>query len=55
VNCDADVKRIKTVDKKKGVWNIYSFHKQIGLKFEKTLVKCYICSVALYGAETWSR
>jgi len=29
-----------------------SFHQQIGLKFRKKLVKCYIWSIALYGAET---
>jgi hypothetical protein len=32
----------------------YSFHQQIGLKLRKKLVKCYIWSVALYGAETWT-
>jgi hypothetical protein len=31
-----------------------SFHQQIGLKLRKKLVKCYIWSVALCGAETWT-
>jgi hypothetical protein len=30
------------------------FHQQIGLKLKKKLAKCYICSIALYGAETWT-
>jgi len=30
-----------------------SLHQQIGLNVWKKLVKCYICSIALYGAETW--
>ena len=31
-----------------------SFHQQIGLNLRKNLVKCYIWSTALYGAETWT-
>ena len=30
-----------------------SLYQQTGLKFEEKLVKCYIWSMALYGAETW--
>ena len=40
-----------------GVWILYamqSFYQQIGLKFEEKLVKCYVWSMALYGAETWT-
>jgi hypothetical protein len=31
-----------------------SFHQQIGLNLRKNLEKCYIWSIALYGAETWT-
>jgi hypothetical protein len=31
-----------------------SFHQQTGFNLRKKLVKCYIWSVALYGAETWT-
>jgi hypothetical protein len=31
-----------------------SFHQQTGLKLRKKLVKCYIWSIALYGAATWT-
>jgi len=31
-----------------------SFFQHIGLKLRKKLVKCYILSIALYGAETWT-
>jgi predicted HD phosphohydrolase len=31
-----------------------SFHQEIGLNLRKKLVKCYIWSIALYGAETWT-
>jgi len=31
-----------------------SFHHQIGLKFKEALVKWNICSIALYGADTWT-
>jgi hypothetical protein len=30
------------------------FTSTLDLKLRKTLVKCYICSVALYGAQTWT-
>jgi hypothetical protein len=30
------------------------FHQQIGLKCKEKLVKCYIWSRAVYGAETWT-
>jgi hypothetical protein len=31
-----------------------SFHQEIGLTFNEEIVKCYILSIALYGAETWT-
>jgi hypothetical protein len=32
-----------------------SLHQQIGFKFKKkTRVKCYMWSIALYAAETWT-
>jgi hypothetical protein len=31
------------------------FTGKIELKLRKKLVKCYIWSIALYGAETWTR
>ena len=31
-----------------------NFHQQIGLKFMKKLIKCYIWSIALCGAENWT-
>ena len=31
-----------------------SFYLHIGLKLRKKLVKCYIWSIALYGAEAWT-
>jgi hypothetical protein len=30
------------------------FHKQIGLIFEEETYECYIWSIVLYGAETWT-
>jgi len=30
------------------------FHQEIGLKFVKKLMKCYIWSIALCGAENWT-
>jgi hypothetical protein len=30
------------------------FTSALDLKLRKKLVKCYICSIALYGAETWT-
>jgi hypothetical protein len=30
------------------------FHQQIGRKFGKKLVKCYIRNIALSGAEAWT-
>jgi len=30
------------------------FHQQIGLKLRKKLVKCYVWSITLCGAETWT-
>jgi hypothetical protein len=30
------------------------FTSKLDLNLRKKLVKCYICSVALYGAETWT-
>jgi hypothetical protein len=30
------------------------FHQQIGLKFEEERIKCYIWSIIVYGAETWT-
>jgi len=30
------------------------FHQQIGLKLRKKLGKCYIWSIALYGADPWA-
>ena len=30
------------------------FTSTLDLEFRKTLVKCYVCSIALYGAETWT-
>jgi hypothetical protein len=30
------------------------FTSTLDLKLEKKLVKCYIWSIALYGAETWT-
>jgi hypothetical protein len=30
------------------------FNCKIDLELRKRLVKCYICSIALYGAETWT-
>jgi len=33
-----------------------SFHQQTGLKFKgENIAECYIWSIALYGAETWTR
>jgi len=32
-----------------------SFTSKVDLTLRKKLVKCYICSIALYGGETWSR
>jgi hypothetical protein len=31
-----------------------TFHQQILLKLRNKLMKCYIWSIALYGAETWT-
>ena len=31
-----------------------SFHQQTGLNLRKKLMKCYIWSTALQGAETWT-
>jgi hypothetical protein len=31
-----------------------SFHQQIELKFQEETVECYVWSIALYGAETWT-
>jgi hypothetical protein len=30
------------------------FTSKLDLNLRKKLVKCYICSIALYGAETWT-
>ena len=30
------------------------FTSTLDLELRKKLVKCYICSIALYGAETWT-
>jgi hypothetical protein len=30
------------------------FTSQMDLEWRKKLVKCYTCSIALYGAETWT-
>jgi len=30
------------------------FSSTLGLEWRKKLVKCYIWSIALYGAETWT-
>jgi hypothetical protein len=30
------------------------FTSTLDLKLRKNLVKCYVCSIALYGAETWT-
>jgi len=30
------------------------FTSKLDLNLRKKLVKCYICSMALYGAETWT-
>jgi hypothetical protein len=32
----------------------YSFYLQIGLKFKEETRKCYVWSIALYGAENWT-
>jgi hypothetical protein len=31
-----------------------SFHQQTDLHLRKKLVNCYVWSIALYGAETWT-
>jgi hypothetical protein len=31
-----------------------TFHQETGHKFKKETSKCYIWSMALYGAETWT-
>ena len=33
---------------------IYIYISKLDLNLRKKLVKCYICSMALYGAETWT-
>jgi hypothetical protein len=38
----------------KAALNKNSFHQQIGLNLRKKLVNCYIWSIALYRAETWT-
>ena len=38
----------------KAAINKKSVHQQLGLNLRKKLVKCYIWSTALYGAETWT-
>jgi hypothetical protein len=30
------------------------FTSKLDLKLRKELIKCYICSIAFYGAETWT-
>jgi len=37
------------IDKKRAL-----FTSTLNLKLRKKLVNCYICSTALYGAETWT-
>ena len=31
-----------------------TFHQQIGLRFMKKLINCYVWTVGLFGAENWS-
>jgi hypothetical protein len=38
----------------KAAFNKETFHNKNGLNLRKKLVKCYIWSIALYGAETWT-
>ena len=30
------------------------FTRKLGLNLKSKLLKCFICSIALYGAETWA-
>jgi len=46
IKCDIVMPR-NSVQRESG-----SFHKQIGIKFRKKTVKCYIWSIVLCGAET---
>jgi hypothetical protein len=49
--CTSEIK--SRIAMAKAAFNKKTFHQQIG-NLRKKLVKCYIWSIALYGAETWT-
>ena len=50
--CTREIK--SSIAMTKAAFNKKTFHQQIGPKFKDETLKCYICRVAFYGAESWT-